>query len=132
MDITTDDPPTLLHRAIAANALFSAVSGVVVTVGASAASGFVGLPSLLLIVVGLGIVGFAVVLHAALRTGITRRLGLFAVTADAAWVVAAIIVIAVPGTMSGGGKAVLGVVSAVVAAFGGVEWLALRRMRRSQ
>lgn len=123
------DGGRLLATAVSCNAIFSAVSGVMLIVAAPMLSGPVGVPGWILATVGVGLVGFAVLL--AWLLAVPRRLAVgarFVLVADVTWVLGAVVLLAgFPGLMAPAGRLGLGAVSAVVAAIAVGQAVGLRR-----
>lgn len=120
-----------LSKTLWANAGFSGVSGLALLAGAGRLSGWLGVTPIILAVAGAGIGLFAayvgwVARQEQLPATHVRTIAL----ADYGWVIAAAVVILLPGTMSGPGKAALAVVSLIVLDFAILEWMGLRRFRR--
>ena len=110
--------PTALRRAVLGNGIFSTVSGAATAAFASPIAEFMEIPTWALYVVGLGTLLFGVsLLFAGRATSIDRKGVAFTLIADATWVLMAIVIILIPGTMTGAGKIVYGLVSLVVAVF---------------
>jgi Polyketide cyclase / dehydrase and lipid transport len=124
-------PSTLLRGPLAANAGFSAATGLFLITGAVPLSGWLGVPGWLGVVVGLGLLLFAFEVARTARhprpTAVRQ-----VITADTAWVVAAaVVIIGFPQSMSTAGLWALGVVTAAVADFAALQTLGLRRWQGS-
>lgn len=117
--------------AMTENAVFSAASGVVLAAGAAALDTWFGVPAWLLVLVGLGLVGYAADLVWFTRSPHRLALGgRVAVAADAAWVFgAAVLLLGFPETLTTQGNVALAVVTVVVAAFAVAQWRGLRIAR---
>jgi len=121
---------SLLISALRANASFSATTGAILVVVSVSASSWLGIETWVSIGLGLGLIGFATLLvmlerdpHPALVRAV--------ILADAAWVVGAVMVIAVfPDLMSTDGLWALGIVSVIVADIAVAQYLALRRVEQ--
>jgi len=123
---------SLLRRTMLANGLFSITTGLMSAVLASSLSDLWSIPSVVLSVIGPGVVVFGVALvRQAAHIPTDQRFALFAVGADAAWVAAAIVVLIVPGSMSGSGKWVLVSVSALVGLFAVLQIVGLVEATRA-
>jgi len=119
-----------LRAALAANAAFSGLSGAVLALGSAHLDAFLGLDRVVLVASGLALLGFAAPLLAgAARRQLTPVVGWMAVSADVAWIVGAIVVIGLGHVLTAEGNQGLALVTAVVAALAGVQWLGLRRLR---
>jgi hypothetical protein len=87
----------LLTRTLAVNATFSGTTGVVLTVGASPVSEWLGIPMWVSLLIGIGLAVFAVIVMRVAREP-TRSSAIQVIGADVAWVVgAATIIVAFPG-----------------------------------
>lgn len=128
-------PPTTAHsnvlrRALQANGLFSAVSGVVLAVLPTPVSSFLGLdvPGLINFL-GAGLIGFAVALFwLAAEPRIPRGLALTVILLDIAWVVDSILLLItdiVPLTTHG--MWAIAIVSGIVAVFAALQSYGLHR-----
>lgn len=123
-------PGYLLRAALAANAAFSGLSGAVLVLGPARLDAFLGLDRVVLVAIGLALLGFAALLLAgAARRALTPVVGWMAVSADVTWIVGAIVVIGLGQVLTAEGNLGLALVTAVVAALAGVQWLGLRRHR---
>lgn len=110
------------------NATFSVVSAASLIAFSEPLARMAGLPIWLVVTVGIGLVPFAgLVAHAARRRPLDRSQVQAITVADFVWVVAALLVIAVPGTMSTSGKWLLAGISLAVLVFGILEARGLRR-----
>lgn len=135
MNASTD---RLLRRTLWGNAAFSVASGAVLAAFAGpfariAAHEPVSLLGLDLAVVfellGLGVIAFgALCAWVASRETLPLAWGRVIFAADLAWVVASVLVLAVPATWSMAGFVGIGVVALIVADFAIMEYLGLRRL----
>ena len=120
---------SLLPTVVAANAAFSAATGVLTAVGAPFLDDRVGAPALVLVALGVGLVGHAGVLVAgARRPARWRDIGRFAVAADLAWCAGAIAVIAATSRLTRSGEVALAAISVPVAVFADLQIVGLRRL----
>lgn len=121
----------LLRPTLTVNAVSSAVTGVALVAGAAPLSGWLGIPAWLSVVVGIGLLAFAVGVARVARD--LRPNGVHQViAADVAWVIgAAVVIVGFPGSMSTAGLWALGIVSLAVADFAILQTAGLRRMRAS-
>jgi len=121
---------SLLINALRANAAFSATTGTVLVVASVPASSWLGIETWVSIGLGLGLIGFAALLVVLARDphpALVRAV----ILADAAWVVGAVIVIAVfPDLMSTAGLWALGIVSVIVVDIAVAQYVGLRRVER--
>jgi hypothetical protein len=122
---------TLLTRTLTANAVFSALSGVVLAVFSVPLADWLGIPTWIAIAVGVGLVGFAASVYSIARNpkpALVKQV----IASDIGWVVgAAVLIIGFPDAMSTEGLWTLGLVSLVVADFAVLQWLGLRRVTES-
>jgi hypothetical protein len=123
---------TLGRRVLRANAVFSLLSGAACIAASKPIAQFLGPDiALALLIVGMGVFLYAVYLLWVLARPLVReRLLLMIGIADAAWVLASIILLLVPEIpfTTGGRWAVVGL-ALLVADFAAVEWYALWRAR---
>jgi hypothetical protein len=126
---STGDGGRLLASAVSYNALFSAISGVTLSAGAPLLSGPIGLSTWILVTLGAGLVGFAVLLLVLLADGDRLARGApFAVAADVAWVLAAaVLLVGDPNLLEPAGQVSLAAVSVVVAVLAAAQTVGLRR-----
>lgn len=116
----------LLTSTLTVNASLSATTGVALVVAAAPLTDWLGIPTWVGLLLGLGLVLFAVqVLRVARRPGRTQVIQV--ISADVIWVVGATTVILVfPGSMSTAGLWALGAVTAAVALFAVLQAVGLR------
>lgn len=121
----------MLKQALAANALFSATSGLVLIAARGALAAEIPAPPWLFVALGIGLLGFAVQLAAmVLRPALARRLALAVVASDVGWVVVTSAALAVfYARVSTPGIALIVAVNAVVAVFALVQYRAFARSR---
>ncbi|HLF00588.1 MAG TPA: hypothetical protein VI547_01335 [Anaerolineales bacterium] len=130
--IAHSSTPVLLRRALLGNAIFSTITGGLFVVGASPLSALIGLPSpAILIVMGLGVIGYAAFLFRAIRLdSIPRSLAVTTLVADSVWVVASVALLVtdwVPFTPEG--KWLVAIIADLVGLFALLEFIGLRQMR---
>lgn len=115
-----------LARLVAWNAAFSAASGLAFALSAPWLSAqWAGLPAQVVGVVGLGLVGYGVVLAALAALGPTDDQGRVLSWLDAAWVTGTVTALALWGErLTGAGVAVAAATGLVVAGFGILQWRA--------
>ncbi|HKV81315.1 MAG TPA: hypothetical protein VJP02_24420 [Candidatus Sulfotelmatobacter sp.] len=123
----------LLKKALTGNAMFSVVSGVVILLANRWLVKFLGLPDN----VSLAVVGISLIVYAALlllsasRPRIRIPDAWVAVIMDVAWVVSSYaVILLVP--FSVGGKWVIALVAELVLAFAILQWLGIRKIRKSE
>ena len=128
--LPTTTHPNVLRRALQANGLFSAISGVVLAVLPTPVSSFLGLdmPGLINFL-GAGLIGFAVALFwLAAEPKIRRSLALTVILLDIAWVADSILLLItdiVPLTAHG--MWAIAIVSGIVAFFAALQSYGLHR-----
>lgn len=112
------DGGRLLAEVMSLNAIFSTLSGLALATGAPPLAGWLGLPVWLVSSLGLGLLGFAVVLVWLLATPHRLRTGAwFVVAADLAWIVGAVLLIGLfPRALPPSGEVALTGSTLVVAA----------------
>lgn len=127
------DRQKLLRRALQGNALFSAISGVVILAMNRTLVDFLGLPgNASLIALGIGLLGYAGwLLRNARREKIKIVDAWIAVILDMVWVVGSYALLLAVRFSSGGKWAVV-LVAELVFLFGVMQWLGLRRIGRSR
>jgi hypothetical protein len=123
----------LLKKALTSNAVFSVVSGVVILSANRWLVKFLGLPEK----ISLAILGVSLMLYAAILWFNARRPKIkitdawVAVIMDLIWVVGSYaLILIVP--FSAGGKWVVALVAELVLAFAILQWLGIRRVRKSE
>ena len=129
--LTTDDPSTLLRRALVANALFSMASGALLALGARPVASFLGLDAVLILtVVGVVLLLYAVDLYyVATRPTINRTAAWIAVALDLLWVAgSAAILLGGWLPLTSGGKWAVGIVAELVFLFTVFQYLGIRRL----
>lgn len=111
------------------NAVFSALSGAGLMLGASAWEETLGLETWFLAVIGISLVGYGGLLAWLARRPDVGGGARFATIMDAGWVLgAAVVLLGFPNVMTTTGRAALLVVSLVVLGFAEAQFLALRRV----
>jgi len=127
------DMQNLLRTALRGNALFSIISSVVILGMNRTLLEFLGLPSDAdLTAVGLGLLAYAGWLLWNARRQKIRVVDVWiAVILDMVWVVGSCVLLFAV-RFSSGGKWVVGLVAEMVFLFGVMQWLGLRRIRRSR
>lgn len=119
---------SLLRRSLMGNALFSLAAAMVALAAAGPLAAAFAVPTAWLVVIGAGLVPFGLaVLHLGRRRDTDLRAVRIVVVMDALWVVAAAVILTVPGSMSPVGKLVLGLLT-----LGVIDWAVLQAigMRR--
>lgn len=119
---------SLLKATLFVNAGSSGVTGLALAVGAVPVADWLGIPTWVAVVVGIGLLVFAVDVAVTARNprpGAVRQV----IIADVAWVIGALIVIfGFPGSMTTEGLWALGLISLVVAGFAVLQTVGLRRV----
>jgi hypothetical protein len=123
-------PTNLLRSALTANAAFSALSGVALTLGASPLSDLLGVPTWSALIVGVGLLPFAAAVAVISRDPQPQAVPMV-IVADLVWVItAALLIIGFPGLMSTAGLWSLGIATIVVADLMIGQAVGLRRMEQ--
>lgn len=122
-------PDRLLRTTLAVNALSSGAMGAAMAVAATPLSDLFGIPSPILLAVGIGLVPFAMgVWRLRRRPDLWPSKVRTAIVADMAWVVASIAALAVGSGLTTLGAWVVGLVAMTVATYALFQWLGLRRL----
>lgn len=125
---SVDEEGRRMRRVLSANAWFSLLSGAALVGGAVLVDDALGVSPWILVGVGAALVPYGMVLRRAAQPGVPdRRLVAVATAADLAWVAGAAVVVAVPGAMTGLGKAALAILTIVVLDFAALQLVGLRR-----
>jgi hypothetical protein len=133
MNQSVEERQEFLKKALTGNALFSVVSGVAILFANRWLVKFLGLPEKVsLAILGGSLIGYAALLwFNAHRPKIKITDAWVAVTMDVIWVVGSYaLIFAVP--FSVGGKWVVALVAELVLAFAVLQWLGIRRIRKSE
>ena len=118
-----------LQNLLKGNGAFSAVSGAFLLLGSPVLDEAFGLDTWLLIVSGLGLIGYGVQIAQMGRAADATPGGRFATAMDLAWVAgAAVILIAFPTAMTTAGRLALLLATLAVAGFAIGQTMALRRL----
>ena len=132
MNQSVDERQGLLKKALTGNAVFSVVSGLAILFANRWLVKFLGLPDK----VSLAILGVSLIVYAAILWLNARRPTIkitdawIAVIMDAVWVMGSyVLIFVVP--FSVGGKRVVALVAELVLAFAIVQWLGIRKIRKS-
>jgi uncharacterized membrane protein len=116
----------VLTKTLVVNAGSSAVSGAALIVGAGPLSAWLGVPTPVSVVVGVGLLLFAIDVARTSRNPRRNRVARV-IAADVAWVIAAAIVIfGFPGSMSAEGRSALGIITVAVATYALLQTIGLR------
>ncbi len=124
----------MLKWALRANALFSAASGLVLVSGSYLIAPRLGIdPSWTLLIVGLGLLPFAVDLFInSGKGGIDISKVKVAVAGDIAWIAGSVAVIVIdPTGLTTVGVGTVGAVAAVVGNFAILQWIGLKRAQHA-
>src|SRR6476660_4602097 len=133
MNQSVEERQGLLKKALTGNAGFSVVSGVAILFANRWLVRFLGLPEKVnLAILGISLIGFAALLWLnARRSKIKITEAWVAVIMDAVWIVGSYtLILIVP--FSVGGKWVVALLAEVVLAFVILQWLGIRRIRKSE
>lgn len=129
--MSSSEREVLLRRALTANGYFSMATGTIAALAAAPLSRLMEIHPGALIGVGVGVVVFGgLTAWTARQRVIDLRGARMVVWADVAWVVGAVALIAVPGSMAPAGKLILGAVSLFVAVFALVQQTGVLRIER--
>lgn len=113
------------------NAVFSALTGLVVAFGSGRLDDWLGVDARLLVLLGVGLVVYALDLVWSTRSPDRLAIGgRVAVAADAGWVVGAVALVAATDVLTPSGETDLVVVTLVVAGLAVAQWIGLRRLDR--
>ena len=133
MNQAIDKHQGLLKRALTGNAIFSFLSGAAILIANHWLVKFLGLPDK----VGLKLLAVGLIVYASLlwlsarRTKIRIADAWIAVIMDAFWVAGSyVLIFAVPFSIAG--KWTIALVAELVLAFAIVQWLGIRRIRKSE
>ena len=130
--VIESDSRTLLEKALNANAWFSRISGIALAVLSPWLAEFAGIDTWVVLIVGLGLIAYSLWLgSAASRRPIVRSEALTAIVGDDLWVMAAAAIIFFTDWITTDAKIVLGVLSAIVAAFGVVQLIGLAQQEKA-
>jgi len=117
----------LLRGALTANAVFSSVSGLVLAVFAVPLSDWLGVPTWVAVALGVGLGLFGISVYSIARNpkpGLVKQI----IVSDVAWVVGSIVLlVGFPDALSTQGRWAVVVVALIVADFGLMQWLGLKR-----
>ena len=120
-----------IRRALKANAIFSAVSGLVLAAGAVPMSDLIGAPTWLTLVVGIGLLPWAaLVWRYSTRDEIRTAEAWSVVVGDEIWLVGTIVLLLMyPTALTAEGNALAAVVGLIVAAFAVAQMMGIRAMK---
>jgi hypothetical protein len=133
MNQSVEERQGLLKKALTGNAVFSVISGVAILFANRWLVKFLGLPDKIsLAILGVSLIVFAAILWLnARRPTIKITDAWIAVIMDAVWVMGSyVLIFVVP--FSVGGKWVVALVAELVLAFAIVQWLGIRKIRKSR
>lgn len=121
----------LLTTALRANAGFSFITGTASVVASQSLSERLGIAEWLLVGLGIGLVGFSLLVGYVAITSRTDRAKEI-IVADVAWVIgAAVLLIGRPDLMSIAGRWTLLIVTVVVADLAATQWIGLRKLTQA-
>jgi hypothetical protein len=120
-----------LRRVLEANAIFSATSGLFFFVAAKPLGEFLGVSSLMMIILAIAMFGYAALItFNTSRPVISRGFTLFTVIGDSAWVLASILLLVLPlSNFTTDAKWAIGLTAVCVDIFATLQFLEWRRMR---
>ena len=126
------DGSLFLRRALRGNAVFSTLSAGVLVAGSSVLGPWLGIPTLALVVVGLGLLPFALFLERNVRRSeVDPGEARLAVAGDVAWVVGSVALLLFdPIGLTTAGQVAVIAVALVVADFAVLQAIGLGRLRR--
>jgi hypothetical protein len=133
MNQSVQEPQDFLKKALTGNAVFSVVSGAAILFANRWLVEFLGLPEKVsLAILGVSLIGYAVLLWLnAHRPKIKITEAWVAVIMDVIWVVGSYsLILAVPFSVVG--KWVVALVAELVLAFAVLQWLGIRKIRKSE
>ena len=132
---STNNPSRLLRLALRSNAVFSALSAMVFTAASGAIASFLGfLPTQQVFLLGVQLAVFAVWLAwLSTRAAVPRWQVWLIIALDVLWVAGSFqLVLASPSGLTVGGKWVVGMIADIVALLALLQFLGLRRLKRTQ
>jgi hypothetical protein len=130
MTTSTLSSTHLLQSAVRGNSVFSAISGAILVVASGSIASFMGIASPIpLLVMGTGIVGFALIMFYIIsRHPISISFGRMIFAVDTAWVVATVLILAFDlFGLTTEGRWLLLIIGDIVALFAIAEFIGLRR-----
>lgn len=133
MNQSVEERQAFLKKALTGNAVFSVLSGVAILFANRWLVKFLGLPEKVsLAILGVSLIGYAALLWLnANRAKIKITDAWVAVIMDVIWVVGSYaLIFAVPFSL--GGKWVVALVAELVLAFAVLQWLGIRKIRKSE
>ena len=123
-----NESQSLLRRALTGNGLFSITSGLIGAIFASQLADLMGINWVVLLVIGIGVVGFGIVtLTNARRQSINLLEANLTVIADISWVLGGAVIILIPGLLTTEGNFLLGAASIVVGGFAILQAIGILR-----
>ena len=133
-EFITKKEPTMLIRALQANALFSGLCGLIAIAFSMQVATFLGLTnSTVILIMGIGLLlwaGFTA--WVLMRPVINPTTVKLIIEGDLLWVVGTILLlIFAGGIFTTGGKWAMAIVGDIVAVFAILQWVGLRRMQRA-
>ena len=126
---STPSTPSLLRSILRENAVFSILSGAVLTAGSPGLDSWLGVHAIVLLIAGVGLIGYgASVWFGASRAATVVETGKVAVAGDVGWILAAVVLIAATSVLTRNGELALAIVSVPVALFAIGQVIGLRRL----
>ncbi len=124
----TTTAPNWLRRVLRGNAFFCAACGVDALIGGQWLATFMGVPSVALLVLGIGLVAYGLILWRVVEIP-TRAIVQFVTALDVAWIVGSMVLLFVPIIpLTDMGKIIIDVVALITAGFAIAQYMGLRRM----
>lgn len=119
----------LLRTGLLANAIYSAFSGAALIVASPFLGEWIGLDGWVLLLAGIGLIGYAFVLKVARnQSRVLQIVGRLAVGADLLWVAGAALLIGIGGVLTAQGSIVLAILTGGVGVLAAVQLVGLIRM----
>ena len=126
--MATTTAPNWMRRVLRGNALFCAACGVDALIGGQWLATWMGIPSIVMAVLGVGLVAYGVVLWRLVETP-TRAIVQFVTALDVAWILGSMVLLLVPiSPLTDMGKIVIDVIAFITAGFAIAQYIGLRRM----
>lgn len=128
MATSTTIAPGWVRRVLRGNALFCAACGVDALIGGQWLATWMGIPAILMAVLGVGLVAYGLVLWRVVETP-TRAIVQFVTGLDVAWIVGSMVLLLTPILpLTDMGKIVIDVIAFITAGFAIAQYMGLRRM----
>jgi hypothetical protein len=126
--MATTTAPNWIRRVLRGNALFCAACGVDALIGGQWLATWMGIPAIIMLVLGVGLVGYGLILWRLVETP-TRAIVQFVTGLDVTWIVGSMVLLLVPILpLTDAGKIVIDVIAFITAGFAIAQYVGLRRM----